>query len=182
MAIRGPNGAKPIVVLGTVSTLSALLLTWVYIATSQRIKRQREEALISSLRQVLPQARWFEKVETLDVWIGYDDNNRKIGIAFACAPRGYAGPIGILCGLALDKKVTGLRIATPAEGLKETPGLGLKIREEGFLRQFAGLAKEEIKIKREGGSIEAITAATISSKAVADGVREGIARYQDFLK
>ncbi len=186
MAIRnsesGKSGGKSIIVLGIVSAISAFLLAWVYIATSRRIERQKILAINSSLAEVLPLAQRFEKIETLPVWIGYDSANQKVGIVFSASPRGYGGPIGILCGVQRDGKVAGLRIATPGEGLKETPGLGLKIREDFFRQQFIGKEKEEIRIKREGGRIDAITAATISSKAVADGIREGIARYEEFLR
>ncbi len=182
MGDKKESPVRPLIVLGAVSVISAFLLTWVYISTSTKIEWQRGEAINSSLASVLPQAKRFEKIETVDVWVGYDGENKKVGIAFTCAPRGYGGPIGILCGVDLEKKVTGIRIASAAEGLKETPGLGAKVREADFRQQFIGKERDEIRLKSEGGKIAAITGATISSKAVTEAVREGITRYEEFLR
>ncbi len=173
---------KPIVVLFFASLISSLLLSWVYNKTRPTIEKEKELKINSSLSEVLPNASHFERVETKDLWIGYDEKGEKVGIVFKTAPRGYGGPISILCGLDSEEKVTGIRIASPAEGLKETPGLGLKVRDFSFRQQFLGKKEAEIKLKNDGGEISAITAATISSRAVVEGIREGIKRYREFLK
>jgi electron transport complex protein RnfG len=65
--------------------------------------------------------------------------------------------------------------------LKETPGLGIKVREDWFRDQFRGKKSEELLLKKDGGELDAVTAATISSRAVVNGVREGIERYVQHL-
>jgi len=75
-----------------------------------------------------------------------------------------------------------LRIAGPSEGLKETPGLGLKATEEWFRNQFRGKTAAELRLTKEGGTIEAITGATITSRAVIDALAEGLTNYQELLK
>ena len=62
---------------------------------------------------------------------------------------------------------------------KETPGLGAKIDSSGFRSQFAGLPIGDTRwaVKKDQGDIDAITAATISSRAVTEAVKEGLDIY-----
>jgi Na+-translocating ferredoxin:NAD+ oxidoreductase RnfG subunit len=73
-----------------------------------------------------------------------------------------------------------VRIATAAEGMSETPGLGAKITERSFTEQFTGKCVDAIGLKRDGGEIDAITAATISSRAVCHGIKQGIEQYAEY--
>lgn len=123
----------------------------------------------------------FKSVIPDTVWSVFDTAGNKIGIVFKVFPRGYGGPIETFVGLNMDSTITGIRTATPAEGLKETPGLGTKINDAWFKRQFIGKREAKLLLKKEGGTIDAITAATISSKAVVDGVRKGIQKYKKYL-
>ncbi len=125
--------------------------------------------------------RRFEEIIKDTLWGVFDTTGVQVGIAFKVFPRGYGGPIETFVGLANDTTVIGIRPAGPAEGLKETPGLGVKINEKWFKRQFMGKREKEILLKKDGGILDAITAATISSRAVADGVREGIEEHKKYL-
>ena len=60
----------------------------------------------------------------------------------------------------------------------ETPGLGTKVTEPKFRDQFKSKEGNDLKLKKDGGSVDAITAATISSRAVANGVHEGMEWYK----
>ena len=53
----------------------------------------------------------------------------------------------------------------------ETPGLGSKIIESSFVSEFVGVNIDDIFLKKDGGQIDAITGASISSEAVVDVVR-----------
>ena len=106
-----------------------------------------------------------------------------VGTVFTViSDKGYGGPIKIIVGVdPTGEKITGVQIAEHTE----TPGLGASIvqvrtgeDEPWFLKQFRGLAVDEIALKPEG-LIDAITAATISSTAVTDAVREG---FEEFVK
>lgn len=172
---------KSVAVLGVVCLISAYLLGKVYSITQKRIAKEKELALSSALSFVLPNAVRFSHMED-SLWLGYNENNERIGLVFYTFPRGYGGPIEILCGIDTSGKVVGLRIAGPHEGFKETPGLGSKVSEDKFLSQFIGKKKSAIKLQSEGGEISAVTAATISSRAVCQGIREGIDRYLRKIK
>jgi electron transport complex protein RnfG len=166
--------------LVVICLISAFALAQVYTLTKAKIEQAKIEAVKNALSQVLPNAISFEEKESSRVWFGYDKNGNKVGIVFQVMPRGYGGPIGTLVGVDSTGKITGLRIASPAEGLKETAGLGLRVREDWFRNQFINKTKNELRLKKDGGTIDAITAATISSRAVTNGVREGLERYKKY--
>jgi len=71
-------------------------------------------------------------------------------------------------GFDNELKVKAVRILEQTE----TPGLGAKITEHGFLDQFAGKSGNELYLKKyhKEGTLDAVTGATISSKAVSDGI------------
>ncbi|MGD9638317.1 MAG: RnfABCDGE type electron transport complex subunit G [Alphaproteobacteria bacterium] len=82
--------------------------------------------------------------------------------------KGYNGNIEIMLGLLPDGVVSNLVIVSQSE----TPGLGTRVTEPPFVNQFNGknLAKGILKVKKDGGDVDAITGATISSRAVTDAI------------
>ena len=170
-----------VVSLVIVCITAAFALSRVYLVTKPVIRQQKELAVRNALGEVLPGAANFDEKEPGTLWYGLDSEGAKIGIIIMIAPRGYAGPVEVMVGVDLEGRVTGIRVASPAEGLKETPGLGLKARDDRFRDQFRGRAAPDIKLKRDGGTIDAISAATITSRAVTNGIREGIEKYARHL-
>ncbi|MBP8959910.1 MAG: RnfABCDGE type electron transport complex subunit G [Bacteroidales bacterium] len=82
--------------------------------------------------------------------------------------KGFSGFIGVMVGFAPD----GTIINTSVLEHKETPGLGSKITDPAFREQFNGKNPENfsLKVKKDGGQVDAITAATISSRAFCDAL------------
>lgn len=76
---------------------------------------------------------------------------------------GYGGEIVLMVGFAEDKKTV---ISYKVLSASETPGLGMNMTSKEFSSQFAGKDGTKLKVKKDGGEIEAITAATITSRAV----------------
>lgn len=98
------------------------------------------------------------------------------GAAFeSTSPKGYAGNITVMLGVDSDGKVNALKVTSQ----KETPGLGAKIIEPVWRAQFSGKSITDTKwaVKKEQGDIDQITAATISSRAVAEAVKTGLDVY-----
>lgn len=134
-----------------------------------------------------------EASEKLDVFRGYDEKDAVTGYVFSCQlPDGYSGTIDFLIGVQYDEaasefQVAGSTILTHAE----TPGLGANIEHvsytekkeakaegrlpiPGFLKQFMGKTGAEMVLKKDdpkNGTLDALTAATITSKAYAKAVR-----------
>ncbi|MEJ2284709.1 MAG: RnfABCDGE type electron transport complex subunit G [Desulfobacterales bacterium] len=87
------------------------------------------------------------------------------GVAFETSGKGYGGDVGVMVGIDVkDNKLIGVGVTTHGE----TPGMGAKAKTDPtFVSQFKGLALEEpFKVTADGGSINAISGATITSRAV----------------
>jgi electron transport complex protein RnfG len=161
--------------------LAGLALSEVYAVTKPKVEQQKIDATNSALAQVLAAAKTFKEVEKDSLWYGLDQSDTKAGIVIRSGRRGYGGPVPVLVGLDLTGRIVGIKVASGAEGLKETPGLGLKATEEAFWRQFLG-TDSTVALKKDGGTVDAISGATITSRAVARGVAEAIRKYSEHLK
>jgi hypothetical protein len=81
------------------------------------------------------------------------------------APRGYAGPVPLLVGMGIDGTITGVRILEH----HETPAYVVDVEKPEFLQQFVGRTlADPIRLEED---IDGVTRATVTAKAVADGVR-----------
>jgi len=170
-----------VVTLCIVAVICSIVLSFVYAFTSPIITETKKNLTLNGLKEVINSQEFVEIIpDTL--WRAVDSSGNDIGIVFRVFPQGYGGPIPITVGLDFDGKITGVRIASAAEGLKETPGLGVKITEPDFRKQFIDKCAPEVRLRADGGEIDAITAATISSRAVTEGIRKGIETYINYLK
>lgn len=174
------SARQMVVTLLTVAVVCSIILSFVYSFTTPRIIETQKNMTLDGLKQVIS-AHEFVEIIPDTLWNAVDSLGNNTGIVFRVFPQGYAGPIPITVGLDLDATITGIRIASAAEGLKETPGLGVKITEPDFTEQFTGKTVSQINIKSDGGEIDAITAATISSRAVCSGIRKGFETFMCFL-
>ena len=82
--------------------------------------------------------------------------------------KGFGGRISLMVGFKPDGSIINIRVLEQ----KETPGLGTKMTEPSFKDQFNDKdpGKFALKVKKDGGQVDAITAATISSRAFCDAV------------
>ena len=169
-----------IVTLFMVALVCSIVLSCVYSFTSPRIADTQNQLTLAGLKEVSA-AQEFVEIIPDTLWRALDSSGNCSGIVFRVFPQGYGGSIPITVGLDLDGEITGVRIASAAEGMKETPGLGAKITEKDFIEQFKGKKASEVPLKRDGGEVDAITAATISSRAVCEGIKAGIGKYTNYL-
>jgi Na+-translocating ferredoxin:NAD+ oxidoreductase subunit G len=172
---------KNVSVLFFVGIISAFLLSFVYGKTAPVISKYKEESLKKSLSEVFdePSVR-FEEVKADSLWKVFKDK-KYIGIIFISVEKGYSGKIKPIVGVDSTGRIKKVKISK-AE-LSETPGLGMKISEEPFLEQFNNLTADEVFLKKdkEQGKIDAITSATISSRAATKAIREGLEKYEKSL-
>ena len=82
---------------------------------------------------------------------------------------GYGGDITLMVGFKTDKKTV---ISYKVLAASETPGLGMKLKTPEFAGQFAGKDGRFLKVRKDGGEIEAITSATITSRAVCRAIAD----------
>ncbi len=162
--------------------IAAVCLAVTESITAPRIREQAEKALLAAKKSVLPEAAGFpaslsvtlpaDPSEKRDIEIGVDSQGKMVGTVYQVAPKGYAGPINMVVGIKADGTLSGVVI----QSMTETPGLGTKLKED-FLVKFLGLMKEKgtkanVKVKQDGGDVDGITAATVSSRAFCRGIRE----------
>jgi len=165
-------------VLTVICVIAAGSLAKVYDVTSVIIKKNEKEMDEKKRKEIIPDAVGFEErqVDGKTIYTGRDAEGKAIGSIFKIAPRGYAGPINAMIGVGDGGKILAVSITKLDQ--TETPGLGTKITGPKFRDQFKGKEDNDLKLKKDGGTIDAITAATISSRAVANGVYEGIEWYK----
>jgi RnfABCDGE-type electron transport complex G subunit len=172
---------RDVSVLFLVGITSAFLLSFVYSQTSPLISKHREESLKKSLSEVFAEklAR-FEEIKPDTLWKVFKEE-KQIGIVFRYEKKGYSGLVRPIVGVDSTGKI--IRVKIPKGELSETPGLGMKIAEENFLSQFQNLIADEIFLKKDKqqGKIDAVTSATISSRAATEAVREGLLKFSEFL-
>lgn len=98
-------------------------------------------------------------------------SGKLVGLAFETSGKGYGGQIGVMVGFDTEAMtLSGIGITT----LKETPGLGARVAEHGYTTQYRGHSIEAVELKKNGGDIEAVAGATISSTGTVNAVREAI--------
>ncbi len=169
-----------IITLFIVAVTCGLILSFVYAFTVPRIAETQAKLTLEGLEEVI-NAEEFVEIIRDTLWHARDSSGNIVGIVFRVFPPGYAGPIPITVGLNKEGKITGIKVASAAEGLSETPGLGAKITGKDFTDQFKDKSVSEVSLEQDGGPIRAITAATISSRAVVAGVKKGIEMYGSCL-
>jgi electron transport complex protein RnfG len=107
--------------------------------------------------------------DSLDIYPAKKDNEI-IGYAVnTYTKNGFSGNISLMAGFKPDGTIFNITVLEH----KETPGLGSKMNEPGFKDQFnlKNPASFELKVRKDGGPVDAITAATISSRAFCDAVQ-----------
>jgi len=170
--------AKLGAILAVFCAIGAGAIAGVNGAVKARIDENNRREAVLKRQQVFPAAKDFEArvVAGREVFLARDAGGAALGVVVAAGPRGYAGPIGITLGIAPDGTVAGQAISKLDQ--TETPGLGVKVTLASFRDQFRGKDADTVRLKKDGGTVDAITAATISSRAVVYGVREALAWFR----
>jgi len=175
-----------------VGALAGFGTSYVNSFTEPIIEARAQETKLASLKEVYPDAEQI-KEETpkyiqkgtspviKQVFIAYKDGE-KAGVIYGVEPWGYSGPISAMVGFDIaDKKITNIKILSQTE----TPGLGAQCDEPWFAERFKGKTTfEPLKVvKKEpagDNEIVAITASTITSKAVVEGVNIARAHFMEY--
>lgn len=157
-------------ILASISLVVALLLSVANMFTKDLILETNLKNTKAALAKILPADEYREidikdkGLEILGAYVAVKEG-KSIGLCFKSSPKGYGGPIVTLVGISSEKTVSGVDIVE----MKETPGLGSLANEDKFKNQFLN-KKEAQKVVKDGGEIEALTGATITSRAVTNAV------------
>ena len=166
----------PTLVLFVICFVATLLLGMTNSVTAPIIEKLAVETEIKSRQTVFPDAVSFGEANVLDdgtsVVEALDAQGGKIGYVVVNSAKGYGGDISVMTGVDAEGKVTGVNILSHAE----TAGLGANATTEKFRNQFINLVAGITVSKDKAGenSIDALTGATITSRAVTDAVNAEI--------
>ena len=158
-----------LVSLLTVCLVSAGLLAGVYELTKADIALAEKNKQENALKGVLPE---FDTIETdsingKPVFKAFKEG-KYVGVATICEDLGFSDLIVVMVGLDKSNKIVNYEVLSQ----KETPGLGTKC-VDWFKEQINGKSiSTDFKVTKDGGDVDAITAATITSRAFLDAVKK----------
>jgi electron transport complex protein RnfG len=180
---------KVVINLAVIYLAGGVLLAAVYAKTSPIIYQKNEDEKKLALKKMMPDADE-NGIKKIGDWHPHEKHaeyfaakkgDTTLGYIVQTFGKGYSSYINILFSVDDSFKVQNIQILHHAE----TPGLGDEIETDWFKKQFAGKDENHLKVLKQETAeyIQAITGATISSRAVTeDGVREGLKFLKTALK
>jgi len=165
--------------LTLIALVSSALLGFVYEITKEPIALSNFNKKLNAIKQVVPEFsnnpndEMFRlptgEGDSLDIYPAKKDD---IIVGYAVntyTSKGFSGNISLMAGFKPDGTIINISVLEQ----KETPGLGTKMVEPQFKDQFNDKNPGEfaLKVKKDGGQVDAITAATISSRAFCDAIQ-----------
>lgn len=176
------KGFKDVVILVLIAVIAGIALSGVYLGTKEQIALAKQRELEEALKKVCP----FLESGYEEIQLDHEDGkipayavNRDGQLAGAAlkmvTSEGFAGDITLLVGVDSSHAVTGLYILEH----KETPGLGTKAAEKDWWGQMLGKTLDTFtfRVTKDRGDVDAITAATITSRAVTHAVGRALQAY-----
>lgn len=195
-AVEEPSSNRLVGTLAVAGLFSGVIIIAIYLATFDTIKENKAQELREAVFRVLPGVEKMQKFLHKDgalavshkeekgeepIYGGYDKAGKFIGYAIPSAGPGFQDTVSVLYGYKpAERKVVGMWILDS----RETPGLGDKIYKDAeFVANFDDLSVDPkiVAVKKgkksKPNEIDAITGATISSKAVVRIINEGNERW-----
>ena len=165
-----------VLVLFTITLISSAAVGGVYMITKEPIAQAKVAAVNNALQQVLPQyeATTSQTIEVNSLPIVAHTAtvaDKAVGYAVeSISKNGFGGTVRLMVGFDTKGNIININVLEQ----KETPGLGTKMAEDGNALLLSlkdkNAAEVNMTVKKDGGDIDALTAATISSRAYAEAV------------
>ncbi len=173
-----------IVVLSIICGTSGLALSYLKISTAPLIEEQvltyvqapaLKQVFADATNDPLAERQKFE-IEGGELIVFPAKKDGKLtGVAFEQFAPGYGGEIGVIVAFNLESgSLAGIGVTT----MKETPGLGTRIAETKYTRQFTGQDPKTVNLSSKGGSVDAVSGATISSNGAVEAVHKAATLYE----
>ena len=173
-----------VLVLFTITLLSSAAVGGVYMLTKEPIAQAKVAAVNNALKQVLPEyesttSQTIEVAELPIVTHTATVADKAVGYAVeSISKNGFGGAVRLMVGFDAEGKILNINVLEQ----KETPGLGTKMADEGNVLLLSlkdkNAAEVNMTVKKDGGHIDALTAATISSRAYAEAVAVAYEAYK----
>jgi len=171
--------ARIAAILTAICLIIALALAGTNMLTKDIIAQAAAEAKAATCYEVIPADDYvylsdhFEGYDDCDVYLALHEG-RVVGAAITTSAKGYGGAVTVMTGINENGCVTGVRVLEHSE----TAGLGANAAKTSFLDQYItgeeAPRPQSFAVSKDGGEIDAVTAATISSRAVTASVNEAL--------
>ena len=149
--------------------------------TADRIADNELQSKNQSMKNVCPEAQTFDELIPDVLYEGKNEGGETVGYAISTSTQGYGGQVKVMTGIA-DGEIIGVDVFYNDD---ETPGLGKNTSNESFRDQYKGLTTDtDIAVSKDDQSgnaqtVDAVTSATISSRAVTKAVNEACRIYNE---
>lgn len=163
------NILKLTAILFAITAIVAAALAGVNLVTKDKIAAAKQEKVRAAVAAVLPggEAQTLACDGLPDVTALYENEN---GYAVQVETAGFGGTLTLMVGISREGKVLGVQVVSHSE----TPGLGAKAQtDEAFLSGFVG-KDGTLSVSKDGGDVDTLTSATITSRAVVNGVNAAL--------
>lgn len=184
-------------ILFAITLIAGLILGFVNQLTKEPIARQQELKIQKACTAVFEQADSFAEtgagaeadayepadgVKLGTVYTAYGADGTVMGYVLSVtSTEGYGGDIELMMGVTTEGKLNGISLLS----ISETPGLGMQA-EEVLVPQFADREAVSFRYTKSGAAaadeIDAISGATITTKAITGAVNEGLAYFREVLQ
>jgi electron transport complex protein RnfG len=172
--------ANMVIVLTVITVIAAACLGAMNNVTAEPIAASKKAKQEAAIKAVLPE---FASVDTAvivneqKIFRAYDANGELVGIAIETAELGFGGDITTMVGFNVNGAIVNYSLLQHAE----TPGLGSKLVDWFLVKsdiRGAGADQMPLRVNKDGGEYDAITAATISSRAFLNSINKAYETYQ----
>lgn len=170
-------------ILLIVTGFTVLMLAVVNYFTQGPIQELRKKELDTTVNSMFPDAEYTEitgvnftdSVSTL--YMIHTKADEPIGFLAIACPQGFGGEIELIVGTDLEQNVVGVKILSDSETVTKVAAL----KADGFLNSQYQNKKAPFSFSKDGGSVEAVSGSTISSKAVLDGVNSVCKTVENYI-
>lgn len=153
-----------------ISAVVSGLLGLTNFVTADRIAEIKAEKTAASMQEVLPAESYISVDYTgAEALVSAVYQAGDAGYVVEVTPSGFGGAINMVVGVDTEGKVSGVAIVS----MSETSGLGSNAAKADFRSQYVGQSGG-LAVNKDGGTIDALTGATITSRAVTDGVNAAL--------
>ena len=188
--VKAKDILLPTLALFVICLIATVLLALTNEATAAKIEENAAQTAIASRAEVLSEVNGVavasygddktDEAGGLTYNEGLDADGNVVGYIFTAAAKGYGGDVKVMIGYDLTGTIVGFTILDCSN---ETPGLGQNSKKPEFMSRFIGKSGELTvdKNSNDGQNVQAITAATITSKAVVKAVNEATAAVETLI-
>ena len=174
MAKKESTLTNMLIALMVITIVSGGVLGFVYGLTKDTIRMNDQIKNDKAIKEVLMTEQKVDSLvkiecDTLVYYWAFTADNQLIGAAIKTSQEGFSSKIELMVGILANGKINKVSVLKQ----QETPGLGANMTDNEFIGQFDSKnpATFKLKVKKDGGDVDAITSATISSRAVSEAIK-----------